>query len=368
MGTETKRHIGIINGGGDCAGMNAVISAIVKTGIPLGYKITGFEKSWEGLLAPAKYQELDLHDVKNISYIGGTILRTTNHGKFGAKVGAGQKALVQEEVLQEAKNTLRELGIEGLIVIGGDGTLSAGLQLEALGVNMVGVPKTIDNDLMSTEKTFGFSTAVGIVLDAIDKLQTTARSHDRVIFVECMGRHAGWISLFAGLAGNADAILLPEFPVDVDDFVGYLRHRYQQHRYATIVIVSEGIKLDNELTVKQSAQSGAEMALGGVSAQLMRIIDQKAPQEFEMRNVILGHVQRGGSPNAEDRILAQEYGVAAMEAYHRGEFGKMVCLQGGTLQTVSIEQAVGQLKVITPQVKEYQTALKLGIYINGNQG
>jgi 6-phosphofructokinase 1 len=360
------KRIAIVNGGGDCAGMNAVIAAVVKRGISLGYEFIGFEKGWEGMLSPVKYRRLELADIRNISNVGGTILHTTNHGRFGAKVGDGQNTQIPMELLLEAKQNLEELQIDGLIVIGGDGTLSAGLQMLNLGVKMVGVPKTIDNDLMSTDRTFGFSTAVSIVVDAIDKLQTTAHSHDRTFFVECMGRYAGWITLFSGLAGGADAILLPEFPLDAQSFTHFLRflkHRKQQHKYATIVAVAEGIKLGNKLIEKHEGIAGSEVTLGGASVNLMNAVESAAPGEFEMRNVVLGHIQRGGSPNAEDRILAKKYGVAAIEAYHREEFGNMVCLQGEQMRTVPIAQAVNQLKRVTPTVREYQTAKKLGIFI-----
>lgn len=361
--TNTKK-IGIINGGGDCAGINAVISAVVKTGIPLGYEFIGFEKGAEGILSPVKARELSLYDVRNISYLGGTILHTTNHGRFNAKIGEGQFNQIPPEVLKEAKDNLDALNVSGLIAIGGDGSLSGALQLSQLGVNIVGVPKTIDNDLMSTDTTFGFSTAVSVAVDAIDKVQTTAYSHERIIFVECMGRYSGWLALFAGLAGGADAILLPEFPCDTEKLVGFLRHRRQQHKYAAIVVVAEGIKFNDKHAEKHLGVSGAEILLGGASTQLMQLIENIAPKEFEMRNVVLGHIQRGGSPNASDRILAKSYGVAAMEAFHQGKFNQMVCLRGGQMQTVPIAEAVNKLKLVTTETREYQTAKKLGVFID----
>lgn len=359
-----KRKIGIVNGGGDCAGLNAVISAVVKSGTPLGYEFVGFERGWEGLLTPTMYRTLDLQAVKNISYLGGTILRTTNKGRFGAKVGSGEKNKIPDEVLYEAKSHLDQLGIEGLIAIGGDGSLSAALQLAERGVNIVGVPKTIDNDLGSTDKTFGFSTAVDVAVNAIDKLHTTAASHDRIMFVECMGRYAGWIALYAGLAGGADAILLPEFPVDFDKFVSFLRDRRERQKLSGLVVVAEGFKLNDQLTTVSQGPTAEEVKLGGVSVQVMQAVEKYAPSEFEMRNVVLGHIQRGGSPNAEDRILAKDYGVSAMEAYHQGKFNHMVCLKGGVMQTVLISEAVDQLKRVTAETKEYQTAKKIGVFID----
>lgn len=358
-----SKKIGIINAGGDCAGLNAVISSVVKRGSVLGYEFIGFERGWEGLLTPLHHRRLDLHAVKGISYLGGTILRTTNRGRFAGKVGEGEDNLIPEEILSEAKGHLEELGVEGLIIIGGDGTLSAALQLAEKGVNIVGVPKTIDNDLSSTDKSFGFSTAVAVAVEAIDKIQTTAISHDRIIFVECMGRYTGWIALFAGLAGGADAILIPEFPFSVEKLINFLHIRRRQHNYSSIVVLSEGIKLDERL-VEQNNMHSSEVKLGGVSLQLMTQVEKLAPNHFEMRNVVLGHIQRGGSPNPEDRILAKEYGVAAIEAYERGEFNSMVCLRNGFMKTTPINKAVDHLKFVDKATKEYQTAKKLGVFID----
>lgn len=356
------RKIGIVNAGGDCAGINAVISAVVKYGISLGYEFIGFERGWEGLLTPMMYRKLDIDAVKNISFLGGTILRTTNKGRFGGKVGTGETGKIPQEILNEAKDHLNELGIEGLILIGGDGTMTAGLQLSELGVKIVGVPKTIDNDLGSTDQTFGFSTAVGVAVDAIDKIRTTAFSHDRVIFVECMGRYTGWISLFAGLSGGADAILLPEFEFSSEKFLQFLQSRKETGSYSAVIVVAEGLKLDDKLVY--SSNGSSEVTLGGVSLRLMRLVEQLAPHEFEMRHVVLGHVQRGGSPNAEDRKLAKSYGVEAMEAYHRGDFNRIVCLKAGLMKAISIEESVKSLKQITPELREYQVAKKLGVYLH----
>lgn len=362
MQEKIKKKIGIVNAGGDCAGINAVISAVVKAGSGLGYEFIGFERGWEGLLTPLMYTPLDLNAVKNISLLGGTILRTTNRGRFGGKVGTGEKGVIPENILKEAKSHIDELGIEGLILIGGDGTMTAGLQLAEYGVNIVGVPKTIDNDLGSTDRTFGFSTAVGVAVDALDKVRTTAFSHDRVIFVECMGRYTGWISLFAGLAGGSDAILLPEFPFSAESFLKFLRIRRSEGNYSAVVVVSEGLRIGEDLV--HSGTVSSEVKLGGVSLQLMQLVEKLAPGEFEMRNVVLGHVQRGGSPNAEDRNLAKSYGVEAIDAYARGEFSTIVCLKAGVMKTVPIAEAVKSLKQITPEIREYHVAKKLGVYLH----
>jgi 6-phosphofructokinase len=356
-----NKKIGILTSGGDCAGLNAVISASVKSGSRLGYQFIGFERGWEGLL-DKQYLNLDLEAVRGISHLGGTILRTTNKGRFGAKAGTGDRAKIDPDMLALAKTNLDELGIEGLIVLGGDGSLSAALQLAEYGVNIVGVPKTMDNDLASTDKTFGFSTAVQVAVDALDKIHTTATSHDRTFFVECMGRSAGWVALYAGLAGNATAILLPEFPFNLDKLMDYLRSRRSQNKHSGIVVVSEAAQVEGQ-AVSRASYGHGEVVYGGISDLLIKRIEDVSPGEFEMRNVVLGHTQRGGSPNAEDRILSKRYGVSAIEAYAQGKFNCMVCLRGNAMGVVPISEAVGEVKRVTPRSYEYQAAQKLGIFV-----
>jgi 6-phosphofructokinase len=358
------KKIGIINSGGDCAGLNAVISSLVTTGTPLGYTFYGFEKGWEGLLDPMNYRILDRDAVRGISHLGGTILHTTNRGRFAGKVGSGDMSKIDPAILKMAKRNSDQLGLDGFIVIGGDGTLSAATQLSDFGLNVIGVPKTIDNDLGATDKTFGFSTAVQIAVDALDKIHTTATSHERTFFVECMGRHAGWISLYAGLAGSANAILLPEFKLDLPHFISHLRNRRAEGRLSNIVMVAEGLELgDQGLSSKEGARS-SETVIGGVSEQLMSLIERQYPEEFEMRNVVLGHTQRGGSPNSQDRILAKRYGVAAMLAYHNGDFGQMIASINNKMVTVPIDKAVKSLKLVTTDNYEYQASKTLDIYLN----
>jgi ATP-dependent phosphofructokinase / diphosphate-dependent phosphofructokinase len=359
------KKIGIINSGGDCAGLNAVISSLVKTGAPLGYVFYGFERGWEGLLDPMSYRILSRDTVSGISHLGGTILHTVNRGRFAGKVGSGDMSKIDPEILGMAKHNAEKLGLDGFIVIGGDGTLSAATQLSDYGLGVIGVPKTIDNDLGSTDQTFGFSTAVQIAVDALDKIHTTATSHDRTFFVECMGRHAGWISLFAGLAGSANAILLPEFDFRLDEFIGYLRSRRDSGRFSNVVVVAEGLKLEGIGESHKRTASSSETVFGGASDQLMQAIERVTPGEFEMRNVILGHTQRGGSPNSADRILSKRYGVEAVLAYHRGDFGQMVAYRNNQMITVPIAEAVKSLKLVTSDNYEYQTAKTIGTYLNG---
>lgn len=360
---SNTKTIGILTGGGDCAGLNAVIASVVKAGSSKGHKFIGFEKGFEGLLDPVSYLELHPDNVRGISHLGGTILKTSNFGRFTSKTGHDKIRRIPDEILHGAKRSLDKLGVDCLIVIGGDGTLRIALQLANTGVSIVGVPKTIDNDLSSTDKTFGFSSAVEVAVDSLDKIHTTATSHDRMLFVEVMGRHSGWIALNSGLAANANAILLPEFKVDIPEIVDFLRYR-KARRGSAIVVVAEGIKLGPERFEQPKSSQLSQNRLQGISTTLIDQIEQFCPGEFDMRNVILGHTQRGGSPDAEDRILAKRYGVSALEACEAGNFGKMVCLQNGEIGTVSISEATDTMNRVNQNTPAYTTAKKLGIYLN----
>lgn len=356
------KKIGVLNGGGDVQPLNAVISSIVKSGVKRGFEFVGFEKGWEGVLSPMLYRPLDLKSVRGISHVGGTILGTVNKGRFAAKVGEGEVNKIPDEILDEAKANLEKVGVEALIVIGGDGTLSGALQLAEKGVKIIGVPKTIDNDLKSTDKTFGFSTAVDIATEALDRVHTTATSHDRVIFVEVMGRHAGWIALYSGLAGGADMILIPEIPFDYQKIIEFLRKRKETGYRSSVVVVAEGAKPKAGLVTVMGAPQQQEVKLGGISNTIIHNIDRMAPGEFELRNTILGHVQRGGSPNSEDRILAKQYGVAAVDAIENEQFGMMVSLKGEKIVPVPIAEAVEQLKLVTVDALPVHTAKKIGVF------
>jgi len=365
MTKNSVKHIGIITGGGDCAGLNTVIASIVKTGIPLGYKFTGIIKGWEGILDPVMLRPLTLEDVKGISSMGGTILRTTNKGRFAAKVGEGGVSKIPENILRMVEKNMKANDMDALIVIGGDGTLTGALQLQELtGIKVVGVPKTIDNDLQGTDRTFGFSSAVEIVKEALDRIHTTAASHDRVIFVETMGRHTGWIGLYGGVAGGAHAILMPEFDFDIQDLVAFLRKRDESVDFASVV-VTEGVKIGGKLSTKNGG--GAETQLGGAAERVMAAVEAAAPGEFEMRNVVLGHTQRGGSPSGEDRLLSHIYGVAAMQAMHDGQFGCMVSMRDGKMSVVSIAEAVGDIKRVTKDDPVYVAAKSMGVFMGGKE-
>lgn len=363
---NTVKRVGILTGGGDCAGLNAVISSIVRAGVPMGYEFVGILKGWEGILDPPMLKALDVKGVRGISHVGGTMLRTTNHGRFAAKIGEGGVSGIPEDILRSVERNMKKNDIDALIVIGGDGTLSGAQQLMDLtGVKVVGVPKTIDNDLEGTDRSFGFSSAVEIVREELNRIHTTAASHDRVMFVETMGRHAGWIALYGGVAGGANAILLPEFEFDPAELVEFLRGRVKEGKLSAVVVVAEGARIGGSLSTKKGAKKDSEAQLGGAADRLMAAVDAVSPGEFEMRTVVLGHVQRGGSPNAEDHILSRAYGVAAIDAVHEGKFGHMVAFRHGKMTAVPIREAIGKLKHVTADDPVYVAAQKIGLYMGG---
>lgn len=356
------KRVGILNGGGDCAGLNAVIASVVQSGVRNGYEFVGVVRGFEGLLGDPALMPLDEYIVEDITSQGGTILKSTNKGKFSAKVGAGDVNEIPAEILGEVKTNMEKFAIDSLIVIGGDGTLTGAVQLQKLGVKMVGVPKTIDNDLLGTDKTFGFSSAVDFVADALDRIHTTAESHGRVIIVETMGRNAGWIALYGGVAGNADIVLLPEIEFNYERVLKQLRERRKLGRSHSIIVIAEGAKANGEGQIVQAGGENKEQLLGGVANKLAIELNRLGPDEFEIRSLVLGHLQRGGAPNAEDRVLAQRYGTAAMELTVQENFGRMVCLRGNHISSIPIAEAVNGLKTVTFDSEVLRTARDLGIY------
>ncbi|HET7489070.1 MAG TPA: 6-phosphofructokinase [Acidimicrobiales bacterium] len=328
-------RVGVLTGGGDCPGLNAVIRAVVRKGERhYGDELVGFADGWKGLLE-GRTLPLDVERCRGILPRGGTILGSSRTNPY--KVDGG---------VDRALASLKEHRIDALIPIGGEDTLGVADRLAAEGVCLVGVPKTIDNDLSATELTFGFHTAVQICSDAIDRLHTTAESHDRVMVVEVMGRHAGWIALYAGIAGGAAEILLPEEPFDIDEVADSIKRRHEKGRYASIVVVAEGAA-PKEGTL--SLQTGDEDAFGHVRlGGIGNVVAQEleARTGFETRVTILGHIQRGGTPTAFDRVLATRFGLAAIDAVHDGRFGTMVALQAGEIVCVPLADAVGTLKTV----------------------
>jgi 6-phosphofructokinase 1 len=347
------KRIGILTGGGDCPGLNAVIRAAVRTLIrDYDLQVVGIQLGFEGLLTNAIIP-LTLESIRGILPKGGTLLRTTNRGNpFEYPVPGGECEDRSEEVVRN----IRELGIDGLIAIGGDGTLKIAQRLYELGIPMVAVPKTIDNDLAATDYTFGFQTAVAIATDAVDRLHSTAESHDRVMILEVMGRNAGWIALYSGLAGGADIILLPEIEYRPEEIVKTIRDRQQEGSKFDIIVVAEGAKRQGG---EEAYVDKATRRLGGIAYQVAADIQQHI--DLEIRVTVLGHVQRGGSPIAFDRILASRFGKAAADLVATGKFGQMVAVRGEEIVSVAIQDAVSRPKYVDPDGQVVKAAQSLGI-------
>jgi 6-phosphofructokinase 1 len=326
-----SKRIGILTGGGDSPGLNAVIRAVVRKAEAHDFKVVGFLEGWKGVLED-EVEPLDLDKVSGILFRGGTILKTSR-----------TNPLKRSDGLPTMINNLKKRDIHALVAVGGDDTMSVAAELTKHGVNVVGVPKTIDNDLPGTDFCFGFDTAVNVVTEAIDRLHTTAEAHNRVMVVEVMGRDSGWIALYAGIAGGADYILIPEKPFDIDEVCEALRSRHLRGRSFSIVVAAEGARFahakpgqDVVLQTEKRDEFG-HVRLGGVGQLLASEIEKRTG--FETRVVVLGHVQRGGSPSAFDRVLATRFGIAAMELVLKGEFGKMVALQGTRIVAVPLSAA-----------------------------
>jgi 6-phosphofructokinase 1 len=327
-------RIGVLTGGGDCPGLNAVIRAVVRKGVTAyGHEFVGFRDGWRGPLQ-GDTRPLGIAEVRGILPRGGTILGSSRTNPF--KIDGG---------VEKIRTNLAEMGIDALVAIGGEDTLGVAAKLHELDVNVVGVPKTIDNDLGATDYTFGFDTAVNIAMEAIDRLHTTAESHHRCLVVEVMGRHAGWIALHSGLAGGANVILLPERPFDLDQVVGYVEKRFEI-RYSPIVVVAEGAVPSESGHILQSEELDAfgHVRLGGIGQWLANEIEKRTGKEA--RTVVLGHIQRGGTPTAFDRVLATRFGLHAIDAAHDGDFGKMVALRGTEIVRVPLSEATRELKTV----------------------
>jgi 6-phosphofructokinase 1 len=332
-------RVGVLTGGGDCPGLNAVIRAVVRKGeMIFGDTFVGFLDGWKGVIEN-RTMVLNIERCRGILPRGGTILGTSRTNPY--KVDGG---------VERARQTLNDQQIDALIAIGGEDTLGVAHKLAGEGVNIVGVPKTIDNDLSATEVTFGFHTAVQIATEAIDRLHTTAESHDRVIVCEVMGRHAGWIATYAGIAGGAAEILVPEEPFDIDVVCNKLKERHAKGRFASIVVVAEGaVPKEGTMTLmSREVDQFGHVRLGGIANILAEEIEGRTG--METRVTILGHVQRGGTPTAFDRVLATRFGIAAIETVHDEGFDQMVALQAGQIIRVPLESAVSELKTVDPEL------------------
>jgi len=334
--------IGILTGGGDCPGLNAVIRAIVRKGtFYYNDEFLGFMEGWRGVLENMTCP-LSLEAVKGILPRGGTILRTSRTNPAKAERG-----------LERCIENFKKNGVEALIVIGGDDTQSVSQKLFERGVKLVGVPKTIDNDLSGTDFCFGFDTAVTIATEAIDRVHTTAEAHNRVIVVEVMGRDSGWIATYSGVAGGADVILIPERPFNVDEIAEMLKRRHDRGRFFSVIVVAEGAKVTGDAQAIAGSDGAktdefGHVRLGGIGNILAKEIEQRTG--FETRAVVLGHIQRGGSPTAFDRMLATRYGVGAIDLVHQGEFGNMVVLRGNHIQSIPIVEAIATTSHVSPEL------------------
>jgi len=358
------KTIGILTGGGDCPGLNAVIRGVVKGALlHRNWQVIGIEDGFDGLLDETKIRPLGLDDVRGILPRGGTILGTTNKGTPFSRVieKDGKKEIV--DVSDEVVRTIRKKGIDAIVVVGGEGSLAIALQLMQKGIPVVGVPKTIDNDLMETDVTFGYNTALETATDALDKLHSTAESHHRVMVMEVMGRYAGWIALESGISGGADVILIPEIPFTVEKICQAIDQRRRRGSRFSILVAAEGaFPSGGDRVVKAGASAGQPVErLGGigdyVAARIATCLD------MDTRVTVLGHLQRGGSPSTFDRCLGSRFGIKALELIEAEAFGQMACLRGTKICSVPIEQAIRELKLVNPHGEMVRAAEELGIMV-----
>ena len=344
-----EKTIGILTGGGDCPGLNAVIRAVVRKGITAyRYRFRGILKGWKGMLE-CDWEPLGPEEISGILPKGGTILGTSRTNPFKEEDGG--------EIVVD---NMRRMKLDALVAIGGEDTLGVADRLASMGVPVVGVPKTIDNDLNGTDYTFGFDTAVNIVTEAIDRIHTTAESHNRVMVIEVMGRHSGWIALHAGLAGGADMILIPEQKYTIQEIVSTIRKRHEGGKDFSIVVVAEGAQLisaeggEDEYVVSEGGRDEfGHVKLGGIGQLVANAVEEAT--SYETRVTVLGHLQRGGTPTAFDRVLGTRFGIAAIDLVHAGDFGKMVSLQGNEIVAIPLAEAVNQLKVVDQELYDLAT-------------
>lgn len=354
------KRIGILTAGGDCPGLNAVIRGVVKSAHQLNYETLGFLHGFEGLLPPIQFRPLTVENTAGILIQGGTILKSTNRGRFVTRIGVDGVQSLDPAIIEQVKQTFIEQKLEGLICIGGDGSLSTALQLWKAGLPVVGVPKTIDNDLGATAFTFGFDSAVACAVDALDRLHTTAASHDRIMVLEVMGRHVGWIALHAGLAGGADVILIPEIAWNYEQVCEKIYDRKRNGKNFTIVVVAEGARLpDGGLVAREPTPINRQAQLGGIGPVIGEQL-QKLTQQ-DTRCVVLGHLQRGGTPTTFDRALATQLGVHGVRLIAEKRFGEMVCYHPPQMNSAPIAQAVAQLRSVELNCSAMIAARAMGI-------
>jgi 6-phosphofructokinase 1 len=359
---EKIKRIALLTGGGDCCGLNAVIRAATRTAIlKYGYEVIGYKFGYRGLYNN-DYVKLDLESVSGILHRGGTILYSSNKDNLFDYLVEENGKMVKKDVSDVAVENLKKAGVDVLVVIGGDGTLTSARDFARKGVKVIGVPKTIDNDLSSTDITFGFNTAVEIATEALDRLHTTAESHHRIMILEVMGRNAGWIALESGIAGSADVILIPEIPYDINKVVEKIYDRKKQGKVFSIIVVAEGAKpKDGDVVVNKIVEDSPDpIRLGGIANKLAEDLE-KIIKDHEIRSTVLGHVQRGGNTSTYDRVLSTKYGVAAVDLINEGKFGNMVCLKGNKLSYDSLENVIGKTKNVDPDGELVRVAKSIGI-------
>jgi 6-phosphofructokinase 1 len=351
--------IGLLNGGGDCPGLNAVTHGVVGSAARLGWEVLGFRNGFEGLLSPTDYKLLNVRKTEGIIKQGGTILGTSNRGHFSSKIGLGGHRRIPAEIMREAFANLRNLGVEALICVGGDGSLTTALQFFEEGFPVVGVPKTIDNDLGATAMTFGFDSAIQVVADSLDRLHTTAESHSRVMVLEVMGRHAGWIALYGGIAGGASSILIPEIPYTIGKVAEAILEREKKGYRSSLVVVAEGAAPAGGNLMVEDSGAGGEVRLGGIGDAVAKELSELTGKET--RCTRLGHLQRGGSPTSLDRVLGMRFGVKAVKLIEEKRFGRMVSYQQYHVGSVPIEDAVRKLHLVDPEGEIVEAAKAVGI-------
>ena len=353
-----RKCIGVLTSGGDCPGLNAVIRGVVKSSWQLGYDCVGFLKGYEGLHDPVCYRSLTPENTAGILKQGGTILGSTNKGRFVATVGVSDRQEIDPKLLAGVKTTMDQLNIEGLVCVGGDGSLAIAQQFHEFGIPVVGVPKTIDNDLSATAFTFGFDSAIDCATNALDRLHTTAASHERIMVLEVMGRHAGWIALHSGIAGGGDVILIPEIPWSWENVCHMILNRESQGKRFTLVVVAEGAELPNGGHVGED-QVGAQTRLGGIGQLVAAEIERRLQRDT--RVTVLGHLQRGGDPTTFDRALSTQYGAHAVRLVVEGRMGEMVCYRPPEIRSVPIAEAVNELRRVDHNGSAVQAARALGV-------
>ena len=359
-----NKKVALLTGGGDAPGLNAVIYTLTKTCIlKYGYDVIGYKFGYRGLYNN-DFSPLTLETTTGILHKGGSILFSSNKDNlFDYKVTDENGNVSKKDVSQVAIDNLKNEGVDVLVVLGGDGTLTSARDFSRRGFNVIGVPKTIDNDLMATDETFGFNTAINIVTEALGRLHTTAESHHRIIVVEVMGRNAGWIALYGGIAGSADIILIPEIPYTIDNLVQKIRERASRGKLFTIIVVSEGAKeKGGTVTINRIVDDSPDpLRLGGIASKISFELEQIIGDEHEVRPVVLGHTQRGGETSPYDRILSARYGSYAAKLIHEENYGTMVSLKGGQISHVSLEHVVGAQKLVDPSCELVSVARDLGI-------